>query len=114
MLRTGQPPATAANPDVAVLLTLRVYDVCGVCRNYHHHIVDILDRLSSGIRQKGGRTPVDIADIAQVACPSYVMPSRGLLRSHLMRRPHVGVSTAQQPMLVMEDSQTAAGWPALC
>ena len=39
-------------------------------RNYHHHIVDIMDRLSAGIRQKGGRIPVDIADIAQVG-PAY-------------------------------------------
>lgn len=36
------------------------------CRNYHHHIVDIMDRLTAGIRQQGGRVPVDIADIAQV------------------------------------------------
>lgn len=49
-----------------VALATQVCGACGVCRNYHHHIVDIVDCLSTGIRQKGGRTPVDIADIAQV------------------------------------------------
>ena len=63
------------------------------CRNYHHHIVDILDRLSSGIKQKGGRTPVDIADIAQVSCPKWTMPSHSL-PCILMRTEHVSVSTA--------------------
>ena len=40
--------------------------IVAACRNYHHHIVDIMDRLTVGICQKGGRVPVDIADIAQV------------------------------------------------
>ena len=59
-------PSSSCTSKCGILLTMRVYEVCGVCRNYHHHIVEILDRLSSGIKQKGGRTPVDIADIAQV------------------------------------------------
>ena len=37
-----------------------------MCRNYHHHIVDIVDRLISGVTSKGPHTAVNIADIAQV------------------------------------------------
>lgn len=37
-----------------------------MCRNYHHHIVDIVDRLIGGVRSKGPHTAVNIADIAQV------------------------------------------------
>lgn len=111
-LRTGQCPAAAAHLNVDVLLTMRVYNICGLCRNYHHHIVDILDRLSSGIRQKGGKTPIDIADIAQVTCPDYALPSHEQPHFHLMRRTHGDVPTAGQPMLVTSHIQTAARWSA--
>jgi len=37
-----------------------------MCRNYHHHIVDIVDRLIGGVKSKGAQSPVNIADIAQV------------------------------------------------
>ena len=36
------------------------------CRNYHHHIVNTVDRLISAIKQKGAEAAVNIADIAQV------------------------------------------------
>ena len=36
------------------------------CRNYHHHIVNTVDRLISAIKQKGSEAAVNIADIAQV------------------------------------------------
>lgn len=37
-----------------------------VCRQYHHHIVDIIERLIQGIKQKGSAPVIDVADIAQV------------------------------------------------
>ncbi len=37
-----------------------------ICRQYHHHIVDIIQRLIQGIKQKGAAPVIDVADIAQV------------------------------------------------
>ncbi|CAL8472312.1 g11855 [Coccomyxa elongata] len=34
-------------------------------RQYHHHIVDIIERLIQGIKQKGSAPVIDVADIAQ-------------------------------------------------
>ena len=54
-----------------------------LCRNYHHHIVDIVDRLISGVKQKGAHQPVNIADIAQV----HSIPIAILQRLQLMSSP---------------------------
>ena len=43
-----------------------------MCRNYHHHIVDIVDRLIGGVKAKGPHTAVNIADIAQVCSSSLL------------------------------------------
>lgn len=37
-----------------------------MCRHYHHHIVEIVDRLIEGVKDKGSSAAVNIADIAQV------------------------------------------------
>ncbi len=56
-------------------------------RNYHHHIVDIVDRLSEGIRQRGGLTPIDIADIAQVLVASWPHAQTRKASTFLVRPP---------------------------
>ncbi len=62
--------------------------ICAMSRTYHHHIVDIVDRLIGGVRAKGPHTAVNIADIAQVwptpsSAPLYRFTSMQLNR----RRP---------------------------
>ena len=42
----------------------KMYDCA--CRNYHHHIVNTVDRLISAIKQRGSEAAINIADIAQV------------------------------------------------